>query len=370
MLSNQKPSIILSNPQLHSDTFTNTVTYIITTHDGSGKYENLRNYTDFVKLRKSMCKKWPGIYIPTIPNSPLFSSISSKFIKTYKKQIEYFLEYISGNSFLYTTEEFQSFLKSKNYTKKNIKYNDYEIAINYQAIFHEYTGVSLDDQKKRNLQEKEEFYRNRIDSLVTIRDNSEQLMLEFREYHNLLASISNQILKTEKLHTLDFEDPEIWCPINLPNVKNHYQELYNWAENEIFEIEAMLQAISACEMFEKIYNSLESKISNYDNELEKIGQNKVSLLKFFSFKSKDKYSVDIKKKLNDKENQAYNIRVLQTIIMCRLLDKDIPLFNDSRVNMFTHMQGLYNDILSKSLESFTEATKSTLKNLNKNDKLA
>ena len=367
MSSAQKPLIEISSPLVVTDTFYTTITYHISTQDNSGTYECLRMYTEFVSLRNHLSKKWPGVYIPAIPDPPLFSNISLKPIKTYKKQVEYFLEYITINLFLYTTEDCQNFLKSPNYVKKKFVCNYYELAINYQAVFYENTGKILTDEMKRTIKEKEDFFHKSIEPLVVFRDKSEQVILDFKVYQNLLFSTSNQMLETEKLHLMNWSDKEIWCPINLSSMNNHYLEFFNWAESEIFEIEAMLEAISALKDIEKIYDKLESTLFDYKLELDKIEQNKISFSKIFSFKSKDKFVDDMIQKITEKENEISAIKILQSTVIYRLLEQDIPSFNASRIKMYTQSQNLYNDVLSESLESLSQAAASTLKNITKKD---
>lgn len=43
--------------------------YIISGEDNNGKFEVERKFKDLVALRKTLCKRWPGCYLPYIPKS-------------------------------------------------------------------------------------------------------------------------------------------------------------------------------------------------------------------------------------------------------------------------------------------------------------
>jgi sorting nexin-1/2 len=358
-----KPSITLSNPLLVSETFSNNVIYTIKTLDSTGNYEFTRDYNEFISIRKILAKKWPGIYIPPLPNRSILSNIYLKFVKTYKKQTQYFLEYLSCYEFLYTTEELQCFLKSKDQFNKNFKLNYNEISLNYQAIFYEYSRSLLVDELRQQLQVQERFFEKNLEPIVTFRDKAEELVLDFKDYHNLLANSSNQLLKTENSYILDKEPSRIFEPFNLPNVKNHYNEMFAWAEMEVMELESILESISVVykldEMHQKVLLSLES----YAKELEKAEQNKTSIKGFFSFKSKNKYVEDIRESMGTKEDEARNLNNLRNIIISRLINIEIPNFKQTRVSAFSNTRLQYNHILSQSLGSLCGFAKSTIKNL-------
>ena len=363
MISEIKPSINLSDPLVLSEAFNNSVSYIIKTADSSGKYECARLYSEFCSLRKILTKKWPGIYIPPIPNKPILSKFSSKSVTIYKKQIEYFLVYITRFVFLYSTDEFQFFVKSKVPFSRKYKTNLYEASIACQAIFHEYLGRHITEDMAIALNHNQKFFKENLESLIIFREKSEALMKEFKQYYNLLSNTSNQLSRVEKSCKLGSEDKEVYSRVNLSNIKNHYVELYIWAESEIFEIESILEAINTCSGIESIIQKLESSIASCSEEIEKVHQNKTSLLRIFSFKSKEKFTIDMKQKVFDEENQLINLKALYSIVVARLLDTDIPFFKTTRTNCYFDSHEQYNLMLSRSLGTLSDSATLTLKNI-------
>lgn len=58
-------SVRVTEPQ--TDSVKGFVTYLVSGTDELGTFEIRRRYNDFFYLRESLHKKWPGIYIPPIP---------------------------------------------------------------------------------------------------------------------------------------------------------------------------------------------------------------------------------------------------------------------------------------------------------------
>jgi sorting nexin-1/2 len=49
------------------DSINKYVVYAIRGTDNDGSFEIYRRYSDFHNLRKTMVKRWPGCYVPPIP---------------------------------------------------------------------------------------------------------------------------------------------------------------------------------------------------------------------------------------------------------------------------------------------------------------
>lgn len=46
-------------------------TYLVSGSDPLGTFEIRRRYNDFYYLREALVKKWPGIYIPPVPEKKI-----------------------------------------------------------------------------------------------------------------------------------------------------------------------------------------------------------------------------------------------------------------------------------------------------------
>jgi sorting nexin-4 len=359
------PLISVSNPLLFTDPFNTKVSYIIKTEDSSGVFECTRFFSEILKLRKVFTNKWPGVYIPPIPSKSFLSNFSPKFVKTYKKQVEFFLAYVAKHEFLYRSSELQKFLKSKEPFKAKVALDLAEVSVNYQAVFHEYTGRVLTGDMIEKLNYEEEFLKQSLMKIVELRDRAEVLSIDFREYHSLLSATNVLMGKMEHLYLFTQESPNVFIAPNLSNIKNPYSEIYFWAENEILDIEAMLESIGFAKKLEKDAEKLENLVQFYNSEIEKLEKKQMTVGRFFSFKSGDKYVENVVLKKADKESELVGLRNFLTIVSLRLIEKELPVFKEIRADVYANMSEKFNDITERTSQVMCESAKETLRSLKK-----
>jgi hypothetical protein len=67
----------MDGPRVKKFTVTNPIKisghikYTITGEDGEGAFEEVRRYKEFFALRTVLVQRWPGIYIPSIPEKSI-----------------------------------------------------------------------------------------------------------------------------------------------------------------------------------------------------------------------------------------------------------------------------------------------------------
>ena len=54
--------------------------YTVFGMDRQGRFEIFRRYSDFWTLREVFVDRWPGLYIPPIPNKRMMGNSKSQFI--------------------------------------------------------------------------------------------------------------------------------------------------------------------------------------------------------------------------------------------------------------------------------------------------
>jgi len=54
------------------------------------------------------------------------------------------------------------------------------------------------------------------------------------------------------------------------NQKNPFEEMYHWCKGEIYDIKAVLAAVTQKETFEKLLKKTETKKSNAQQDLENV----------------------------------------------------------------------------------------------------
>lgn len=74
MNGNETPiNITVGDPIVKDSGFSKHTTYNIRGEDKNGQFDVFRRYSDFYELRETLLRKWPGCYIPPIPEKMLAS---------------------------------------------------------------------------------------------------------------------------------------------------------------------------------------------------------------------------------------------------------------------------------------------------------
>lgn len=102
-------NIVITDSQI-----TKHVSYTIKGDDRIGQFEAIRRYNDFHNLRVVLLQRWPGCYVPPIPSKSALGNNEPKLIEDRKRFLQYFLEQIAKLRHLYFSDEFQTFLRTKN----------------------------------------------------------------------------------------------------------------------------------------------------------------------------------------------------------------------------------------------------------------
>jgi sorting nexin-1/2 len=64
-------------------------------------------------LREALAVKWPGVYIPAIPEKKLMGNKDDKFVEERRSLLERFMKEIAKFDFLVESKEFKVFARHK-----------------------------------------------------------------------------------------------------------------------------------------------------------------------------------------------------------------------------------------------------------------
>ena len=109
----------LEDPRIQKFTVTNPIKisghikYTISGEDSDGMFEETRRYKEFFALRNVLLSRWPGIYIPAIPEKQLVGNKDVKFIEERRGLLERFLKEVSKFDYLIQSKEFKIFSREK-----------------------------------------------------------------------------------------------------------------------------------------------------------------------------------------------------------------------------------------------------------------
>lgn len=89
------------------------IKYKVSGVDSDGPFEESRRYSEFFTLRNILSQRWPGIYIPAIPEKKLMGSKDDKFVEERRVLLERFMKELAKFDYLTSSKEFKVFARDK-----------------------------------------------------------------------------------------------------------------------------------------------------------------------------------------------------------------------------------------------------------------
>ena len=288
-----------------------------------------RRYHDFDALRKKMVERWPGIYIPKLPNKKkLVGNKGQKLSLIRAEMINRFLKKIAKIKYLMESDEMGLFLQNTSNVGKTLEAIKAE---NYEDLSKKYFSTFLDYDDnfdtKAGKEDQDKFEKKLLESLPKMKnflllvsaamerfaDEQENYsavinMLSFYEKESLSNFVNND---ENKLVFFNMKNQEL-CE-NIGNsqkqVINPYGRLYSAITDDYLNSEAMTEALEGLKNLQDSYNKLNKSLSNINIELSELQAGKGSVKSLFKNKEKE-----ITRLNNDKEAIEKNINNLGNAI--------------------------------------------------------
>ena len=83
--------------------------YAVTGVDQDGEYDTRRRYSEFDALRVVLSARWPGIYIPAIPEKKTLGNKDQQFVEERRSLLEKFLKECAKYDYIIFSPEFKVF---------------------------------------------------------------------------------------------------------------------------------------------------------------------------------------------------------------------------------------------------------------------
>ena len=89
------------------------IKYSVTGVDSEGPFEDQRRYKEFFALRNTLAQRWPGIYIPPIPEKKLVGNNDDEFVEERRSLLERFMKECGKYEYVTHSKEFKLFAREK-----------------------------------------------------------------------------------------------------------------------------------------------------------------------------------------------------------------------------------------------------------------
>ncbi|KRX09015.1 Phox homologous domain [Pseudocohnilembus persalinus] len=309
------------------------ILYCVKGEDKQGVFEVYRRFSDFYALRQALCTRWPGVFIPPIPPKKATGNFDAFFISERRQLFEKFLSELSKLKFLWYEQEFQTFLRSPHSdiekALSNLPKFYYEDTINkYQNVFRSLQGKILSQELDEKIQSFTLFLKKIKDQLIKFKDQMKVLMNSRQMYDVEFDKFISFLLPQYELTCLKeyvgniVEGKFVFAEQTEPKINNLLQELrdmtygsklkelYLSIKQEIYEIEAFIEAVGYVTIYENNRKTEESKVKTHEKELAKAESGKKSL---FSNKSSEQkvqeqnMKIEFHQSMLDKVNQILDL---------------------------------------------------------------
>ena len=88
------------------------VKYTVIGVDSEGKFEVQRRYKEFDALHLSLLERWPGCYVPAIPEKSVIGDKEEAFVEQRRSLLERFMRECGKYEYLIESKEFKIFTRS------------------------------------------------------------------------------------------------------------------------------------------------------------------------------------------------------------------------------------------------------------------
>ena len=321
-----EPEMYVSDPQYIKEGVKGFTFYSL---KGSHVPEDIsRRYRDFDALRKKMVERWPGVFIPKLPNKKNLANKGKKLSLIRVEMINRFLKKVSKISYLLNSEEMKLFLQNtSNFGKSfdNLKTPNYEdLAKKYFSTFLEY-----DDNfdTKMGKEEQDKFEKKLVDSQPKIKQFLSLVTAAMERYSDEqenYSAVTKMLSSYEKEFLSNFvnneennmvfnnsQNQELSKNVsdNEKEVINPYDRLYSAITEDYLNSEAMAEALEGLNNLQETYSKMNKNLLNLNIELSELQAGKSSVKTMFKNKEKE-----MTKLTNEKESLQKNINDLGNVI--------------------------------------------------------
>lgn len=358
--SNNSVEIYVTNPTLKEDTFSKHITYCIQGHDLSGNFQVFRRYSDFLTVRNQLSQKWPGCYIPPVPPKQFIGNLSSKFIEARRHQLEYFVQNTSSISFLYTSPEFQQFIRSKlDYEKAPFRLSYKEISQTYQTLFMDFTRSQILPENIKKLEDYDEFFKSSYNILLNFKRSVKSVGLQFHIFQGQYCELNTKLQDMENGYIRELRDDNsvVFVPIDQKSLDNPFLELYNWAKQEALDIKSIIDTLGFKLEIDALKAKIEKKMHKGNKSLRKIQQGKTSLSAIFSSTTKTEQLATAEVQIKDLEDEISDLEVIRKILIVRLCEHELPIFKSTKIKNYESMMNKYAELTVSGFKSITDTAR-------------
>ena len=89
------------------------VKYTVTGMDDEGEFTEVRRFREFYAVGQVLRTRWPGCYIPSIPEKKVVNQNSEAYVEERRSLLERFMKEVAKYDYIIYSKEFKIFARGK-----------------------------------------------------------------------------------------------------------------------------------------------------------------------------------------------------------------------------------------------------------------
>lgn len=267
------------------------ITYTVAGVDSEGPFEQQRRFREFFALKNTLVSRWPGIYIPALPEKKIVGNKDQNFIEERRILLERFMKDIAKFDYLTDSKEFKIFARERGDIEKMLasllKQTPMQVLEKYRLNFNieeDQEGAILTTYKE-NIMTFQNFAKKVIPTME-IQKKQMKIMMDTKTNIDLnYKTIINGLLKYEDNNVEYYSETDpskrtLTHP-SAGDVKERFEETYNkwknpykdaylWIKGELLDVRGISEALLGREFVVKQQSMTETKKRSDQAELEKL----------------------------------------------------------------------------------------------------
>lgn len=97
------------------------IKYTVEGVDDEGEFTTLRRYREFNALAQVLRQRWPGCYVPCIPEKKFINGKDEEFVEERRSLLDRFMKEIAKYDYIVLSKEFKLFSRWQGEVDKNLQ---------------------------------------------------------------------------------------------------------------------------------------------------------------------------------------------------------------------------------------------------------